>query len=225
MKKTPKVVREPGHALTVSKDTKRDSFTYADYLTWPEGERWEIIDGEAFSMSSPGQIHQEILLSLATKFFVFLEGKPCKVFVAPFDVRLKKKHETDKGCSTVIQPDLMVVCAKEKLDGKGVKGNPDLVVEIVSPSNARHDLMRKFNLYELHQIKEYWIIHPEERYLLIFQLDENGRYGRPENHGDDDRIKVSLFPELTIETKKLWQGIPDTMVVTPSPAGKRAPGL
>lgn len=223
MKKAPKSVREPGHALSVSKTITPDSFSYADYLTWPEGERWEIIDGEAFSMSSPGQIHQEILGNLFAIFHSFLQGKPCKVFLAPFDVRLKRKHETDATCSTVVQPDLIVVCDKEKLDGKGVKGAPDLIVEIISPSNSKHDFMRKFNLYELHQIKEYWIIHPEERFLWIFPLQDCGRYGRPGNHGDDDQIKVGIFPELTIETKKLWQGIPDTLAVTPSPARKQAP--
>jgi len=123
-----------------------ERWTYADYLTWPDDERWEIIDGVAYAMSpSPGKRHQELFGELFRQIANFLKGKSCKVFAAPFDVRLSDiSTASDNYAETVVQPDIFVVCDKNKLDERGCKGAPDLIIEISSPSTGKNDLTIKF---------------------------------------------------------------------------------
>ena len=111
-------------------------FNYYDYKNWElkEGERWELIYGEAFAMSAPDARHQEILMALSSQFHTFMRGKPCKVYPAPYDVRLF--YEKDESDDTVVQPDISIVCGEEKRGKEGCRGAPDLVVEILSPSNT-----------------------------------------------------------------------------------------
>ena len=110
-------------------------FTYEDYLTWSDDERWELIDGKAFRMEAPNRYHQKISMTLSIKIGNYLEGKRCEVYAAPFDVRLN----VGEGADTVVQPDILVICDQEKLDDKGAKGAPELIIEILSPSTAHHD--------------------------------------------------------------------------------------
>ncbi|MHB8057961.1 MAG: Uma2 family endonuclease [Desulfuromonadaceae bacterium] len=139
------------------KDNQR--YYYSDYLTWNDGERWELIDGVAYSMSpAPGRRHQEISGELFRQLANYLKGKQCKVYDAPFDVRLSDQVDaSDNYIETVVQPDILVVCDRTKLDEKGCNGAPDLIIEITSPSTAKHDLGTKFDLYQKHAIQEYWI--------------------------------------------------------------------
>jgi Uma2 family endonuclease len=111
-------------------------FTYAEYKEWElkEGERYELIYGEAFAMSAPNTKHQAALMELSNQFYNYLKRKPCKVFPAPFDVRLF--YEEDESDDTVVQPDIVVICDKNKLGPEGCRGAPDLVIEILSPSNT-----------------------------------------------------------------------------------------
>jgi len=133
-----------------------DRFTYADLIVWPEEERWELIDGIPYDMTpAPSQRHQEIVTELIVQFGVFLRDSPCRLYTAPFDVRLPKSMENGMTASTVVQPDLLVVCDREKLDGKGVVGSPTLVVEITSPSTAGKDLREKRAAYERAGVPEY----------------------------------------------------------------------
>ena len=150
---------------------EKETFTYGDYLKWPNNERWELINGVPYNMTpSPSRTHQGILAALLTKFYTFLEDKECKVYNAPFDVRLPEGAEKEEEIKTVVQPDLVVVCDQTKLDDKGCLGAPDLIIEITSPSTARLDLKEKFALYERMGVKEYWIINPTDETVMVFLL-------------------------------------------------------
>ena len=179
-------------------------FTYADYCTWPENERWELIDGVAYDMTpGPGRPHQKISIELGRQFANFFLGKPCEVYDAPFDLRLPSADETDDEVDTVVQPDLFVVCDQDKLDDKGGRGAPELVVEILSPSSGRHDRVRKLNLYERHGVKEYWIVDPAGE-VLVFHLGAGGRYTKPVRYSRDAKILTPLFAGLEIDLSTVF---------------------
>jgi len=139
---------------------EKQLYTYADYYEWDDGERWELIDGVPYMMSpAPTTAHQKISRELTYQLTAFLKGKKCELFAAPFDVRLN----ADGDDNTVVQPDLVVICDRSKINDRGCKGAPDLVVEILSPSTARHDRMVKFKLYRKAGIREYWIVDPDTK--------------------------------------------------------------
>lgn len=120
-------------------------FSYADYLTWELDEMVELIKGKVWRQAAaPRRIHQEVSGKIFTKLFNLLEGEKCKVFIAPFDVRLPVKSKRNEDVFTVVQPDICVVCDREKLDEMGCVGAPDLVVEILSPSNNQKELIHKY---------------------------------------------------------------------------------
>ena len=175
-------------------------YTYADYLKWTDGERWELIDSIAYNMTpAPSRRHQEILGELYRQLSNYLVGKDCKVYPAPFDVRLPQEAENEEGTTTVVQPDIVVVCDPVKLDNRGCKGAPDLVVEILSPETAKKDLTTKLTLYERVGVKEYWIVHPTDKTVMIFELSQDGKYGRPQTYGEGDQIPVRTLIDLTID--------------------------
>lgn len=149
-------------------------FTYGDYCQWQGDERWELIHGEAFLMSpAPRLRHQDVLGQLYRQIAAFLEKRDCKVFVAPVDVRLPEADEPNAEIDTVVQPDLIVVCDPRKLDEAGVRGAPDLVVEILSPSTASRDEILKRDLYQRHGVREYWLVEPAGPSFRIFR--NNGK--------------------------------------------------
>jgi Uma2 family endonuclease len=182
-------------------------YTYADYLLWQFSERVELIKGFIVKMSpAPSKTHQVISRKITRHLDRYFENKPCGFFVAPFDVRLLnyKKNQKDNKIYTVVQPDLCVVCDLEKLDEKGCLGAPDLVIEILSPGNSKHELGEKFKLYEENQIKEYWIIEPFENTILIYTLQNNKYIGmKPCIEGE--KITSPLFPELDFEIEKIFE--------------------
>ncbi len=157
-------------------------FTYQDYCSWPEDERWELIDGIAYDMSpAPSSRHQWISFELARKIGNYLENKQCKAFSAPFDVMLPGfPVESENEIDTIIQPDISVICDSSKIIEKGCLGAPDLIVEILSPSTSKKDLNEKFQLYEKHGVKEYWVVDPGNKYIRVFHLltddKKNGKY-------------------------------------------------
>jgi Uma2 family endonuclease len=182
----------------------RNHYTYGDYLTWPDEFRVELIDGECCVREppAPSRIHQEIVGGLYVQVSAALEGKPAYVYFGPFDVRLPKSDETDKKAGTVVQPDLFVVCDEHKLDDRGVRGAPDWVVEVLSPSNLRHDKVVKLAVYERAGVREYWLVHPGKRKLTIYQL-EDGCYG-PANVLDlKGRVPITAVPGLSIDWDRL----------------------
>ncbi len=158
-------------------DLEYTNYSYADYLTWQLEEVVELIKGKVFKKdaAAPNRIHQRISAKLLTWLYVFLENNPCQVYDAPFDVRFPNVSKADHKIHDVVQPDICVICDTEKLDERGCIGAPDLIVEILSPSNSKTELKHKFELYESNGVQEYWIIHSETQDLLIYSLT-NGKY-------------------------------------------------
>lgn len=182
-------------------------YSYADYLTWPEDERWEIINGIAYMQSAPSPVHQEILVGLLAQFHQYLSDKSCKVYPAPFCVRLVKDDEAkNEDIKKVVEPDITIVCDKSKIDERGCSGTPDLIIEIISPSSIKMDKFIKFNRYEEAGVKEYWIVEPVGKLVSVFVLRDQ-KYGRPEIYTEDDKIRVSIFSDLSVDLKPVFKGI------------------
>jgi len=173
--------------------------TYADYLTWGEDERWELIDGMPYAMATPSRKHQEISMQLSYLIRNHLEGHPCKIYAAPFSVRLNADQEDD----TVVEPDLVVICDPEKLDDKGCKGAPDFIIEILSPSTAKMDTIKKFNKYLQARVPEYWIVNPETESIQKF-IYQQGIYVASV-FGEEDTIDVNTLSGLSIPLSKIFE--------------------
>lgn len=180
-------------------------YTWADYLKWKFQERVELIRGRIVKMSpAPNTNHQILAGKLYTRFGLLFNQTPCNWFPAPFDVKLQVN--SGKRDSTVVQPDLCIICDPSKLDEKGCNGSPDLIVEILSPHNSKHDLQVKFQLYEEAGVKEYWIVQPEERAILVYFLENNRYFGlRPFVEGM--QVESVLFPELKIDVEDIFQNV------------------
>lgn len=154
--------------------------TYADYLGWTDDSRYELVDGAAFAMGpAPTRRHQEVLGELFRQVAAALQGKPCRAYIAPFDVRLPRGNEADDEIATVVQPDLSVICDRAKLDERGCRGAPDWIVEVLSPTTAGHDHIAKRQVYERAGVREYWLVHPGDALLTVYTLLPSGEYGRP----------------------------------------------
>lgn len=180
------------------------TYTYADYLLWKFEERVELIKGKIFKMSpAPSGNHQIISLNIASEIRAFLKGKKCKVFMAPFDVRLVRDEKSDKKVKTVVQPDVCVICDLSKMaDPRSCLGAPELVVEILSQGNNTKEIKIKFDLYQEFGVKEYWIVYPDERSLLKYVLNNEGKFvadARALTLGD--KVNTAILPgfELTLD--------------------------
>jgi Uma2 family endonuclease len=181
---------------------KEEYFTYADYLSWDGPERYELIDGEAYMMAPPSRMHQEISGELFGAIWEFLKGKSCKVYAAPFGVRLNPME--DQSDDTVVEPDIVVVCDPSKLDDRGCNGAPDLVIEILSPSSSRYDRIIKFQKYLEAGVREYWIAEPEEKSLSVYVL-KNGEYVAS-TYEDTDTVPVAVLPGCRIDLNAVFNG-------------------
>lgn len=192
-------------------------FTYADYCSWPEEERWELIDGVAYDMTpAPSRLHASISGDLFFALKRFFDGKPCEVYAAPFDVRLPVNGEPDDQVETVVQPDILVVCDGKKLDDKGCRGAPDLVIEILSPATASKDCILKRALYEKHGVREFWLVDPANRMVTVYSLAADGLFGKSAVYSAEDTVQVGLFPDLKIDLAGIFPPLPQ--VVRESPA-------
>lgn len=179
-------------------------YTYADCLAWDEKERTEIIGGEAFLMATPSSSHQEISMELSRQLANFLEGKRCKVYPAPFAVRLfERDGDNPEDVDTMVEPDISVVCDRSKIDKRGCKGAPDMILEILSPSSLRHDRLVKLNLYQRAGVREYWIVDPENRDVQVF-LQDGGFLRICEEYGRGDVAKVHVLDGCFIELGKVF---------------------
>ncbi len=156
-------------------------YTYADYKRWPGDDRWELIEGTAWNMSpAPSMRHQAVVAALTRIIGSWAVGRPCTVFPLPFDVVLADRPgQPEDQVTTVVQPDISVVCDRSRLRAWGCYGAPDLVVEILSPFTTKKDLSEKFALYEKHRVAEYWVVDPGNRFLHVYRLGTDGRYGDP----------------------------------------------
>lgn len=185
---------------------RHDKFTYKDYLGWEDGERWELIHGRPYNMTpAPSPRHQELSSELLRQFANYLLDKPCKVYGAPFDVRLPENDEHDEDIQTVVQPDISVVCDSSKIDDRGCKGSPDLIIEILSPGTARKDMKEKYLLYEKSGVKEYWLVDPTAKTVVVFTQVAERRYGRPEVYSEEDTVEVVNLKGLLIELRLVFR--------------------
>jgi Uma2 family endonuclease len=184
------------------RDTLRH--TYGEYLTWPEGDRTELIDGTAYVSEPPAptRSHQELVGELYYQVRLALEGKSFHAYIAPFDVRLPKDGEADELIDTVVQPDVLIVRDLEKLDERGMRGAPDWIAEVLSPSTASHDQTLKLRAYERAGVLEVWFLHPDDRTLTPYRL-ENGRYGRPTILELRGQTPVGAVPGVSIDWDRL----------------------
>jgi Uma2 family endonuclease len=154
-----------------------EHFTYGHYRTWPDDERWELIDGVAWAMSpAPIRYHQRIAARFHTMLDLLLEGKPCRVYIAPFDVLLPRGDEVDDEVDCVVQPDVVVYCDRSRLTRAGARGAPDLALEVLSPSSSKKDLREKFGLYQRSGVREYWVADPAGKWLCVYRRGADGRF-------------------------------------------------
>ena len=159
--------------MNLAEQPRNGSYTYEDYLSWDDGQRYEVIDGYVYAMAAPNEEHHDISMALTLLLSNYLRDKPCKLFVAPFEVRLFP-HHTKKKEQGLVQPDLFVVCDKDKSDGKRINGAPDLTIEILSPANESHDRYKKLNLYKRAGVREYWIVDPKNKVIQVYAMKEHG---------------------------------------------------
>jgi Uma2 family endonuclease len=180
-------------------------YTYADYLTWQFDERVELIKGFIRKMSpAPSRKHQVVSSNLHGHFFATFKNHSCNLFHAPFDVRLPVA--TKKKNSTVVQPDICIIRDKNKLDDKGCNGSPDLIVEIISVNNSKHDVDTKFRFYEEAGVKEYWIVFPEEKFVNLYYLENNKFIGmKPFTEGET--LQSKAFENLKINVVDVFENI------------------
>jgi Uma2 family endonuclease len=183
------------------------TYSYADYFKWQFEERVELIKGKIFKMSpAPNFNHQVLAGEIYREIGNFLKKQPCRVFIAPFDVRLPRKSNEDKEIFTVLQPDICVVCDPSKYDSRGCVGAPDIVVEVLSPGNNAKELKNKYDVYEEAGVKEYWIISPQNNTFLINTLID-GHYvtSRPLTTGDV--VTTTILPGFSLDLKELFDSV------------------
>lgn len=186
------------------------NYTYQDILDFNDDNRYEIIDGELFLLVSPLPKHQLILGELFLQIGFYLRDKTCKVVIAPSDVKFNKDFsksflkEVYRKIKNSVQPDIYVLCDTTKFDKTGVLGVPDMIIEVLSPSNREHDKLRKYNLYQKYGVKEYWIVDPEEKLISVFILN-NDLYAEPIVYNITDTIKVNIFDKLEISLEKFYK--------------------
>ena len=184
-------------------------YTYADYLTWFDDVRRELINGFIKIMSpAPRPKHADVSFNISGNLWSILKKKwgKCKVYPAPFDVRFPKKGETaDDKIDTVVQPDICVVCDFSKIDERGCCGAPDMIVEILSPSSGKKDLTEKFVLYEESGVKEYWIVYPDSKAITVFLLQSDGRYDAGTVYELEGKVPVYVFDNYLIDLDDIFE--------------------
>jgi Uma2 family endonuclease len=181
------------------------TYSYADYLKWEFDERLELIKGKIFKMTpAPNRSHQEVSINLTNKLFNFLNNNKCKVYTAPFDVRLPKKSISDKEVYNVLQPDICVICDLTKLDDRGCIGAPDIVVEILSPGNSKKEMSNKYEVYQESGVKEYWIISPIEKTLVNYILHPDGLFYATRPFIEDDFFTTAILPGFEIKMAEIF---------------------
>ena len=183
---------------------KEVRYTYEDYCTWPYDERWELIDGVAYAKAAPSRWHQTVSKRIFRQLDEFLLGKPCEVFYAPFAVRLNADTDDD----TVVEPDILVVCEESKLaDSKGVVGAPDFIVEILSPSTVQLDKVTKLRLYQRAGVREYWIVDPDSKTVMVYTLHGDIGYVIRAYDEHTDAVPVGVLGSCTVKLAEVFEGL------------------
>lgn len=180
-------------------------YTFQDCLAWNRDEHMEIINGEAFMMATPSRRHQEICFEIGRQIGNYLEGKQCRVYLAPFGVRLfEREGDRPEDVDTVVEPDISIVCDGSKLDERGCKGAPDFVAEVLSPSTQRQDQLVKLNLYQRAGVREYWIVDPENKTIRVMLQTDVGILQVHEVYKEDEVAKVNVLDGCFIELGKVF---------------------
>ncbi len=183
-------------------------YSYADYLLWTIEERFELIKGKIFKMSpAPNTVHQRISMKFTATLFNYFNDKSCELFAAPFDVRFPLNSKRNEDIFTVLQPDLCVVCDPSKIDKAGCLGAPDLVVEILSPSNNARELKSKYEVYEESGVKEYWVVSPQNKTFLSYRLNDAGKYLPTRLMVAGDTYFTDLFPGLALDFELIFKNV------------------
>lgn len=175
---------------------KEQTYTIDDIYSLPEGERAELIDGQIYYMAPPSRKHQDILSFLhATIYNHIARNKgECKVYPAPFAVFLSADN------SKYLEPDISVVCDRNKLNDQGCNGAPDWIIEIVSPSSRPMDYYTKLSLYRSAGVREYWIVDPMKQTILVYDME---CAAAPAIYSITDIVKVNIYDDLEIDFSKL----------------------
>jgi Uma2 family endonuclease len=184
------------------------TYSYASYLNWLFPERVELIKGRVFKMSpAPSSVHQEIIGNIFLKLGSFLKKKPCKVYISPFDVRFPKESHNDEAVFTVLQPDICVICDRSKIDARGCIGAPDLVVEVLSPGNTKMELLHKYRVYEEYGVKEYWVVSQGDKSVLIYTLDEMGKFQPSKIFTLSEKITSAVLPGFELALDDVFEDL------------------
>ena len=173
-------------------------FTYRDYMRWPDGERWQLLDGFAYAMAPPSLPHQAVVLELGRQLANQLLGKPCKAFVAPVGVRLPKSNEANEFVRTVFEPDVVVVCDPNKMDKSGIRGAPDFIIEVLSPSTARFDQIEKRKVYERAGVREFWLMDIPGGVLTIYR-HTGELFAAPDIVRAEGMIAIAALTGMTLD--------------------------
>jgi len=191
-----------GNALR--KEEVQATYTYADYKEWElkDGERYELIHGVAYAMSAPSTYHQLISGELFKQIAVYLTGKPCKVISAPYNVRLF--YEEDESDDELVQPDISIICDREKRGPEGCRGAPDMVVEILSPSNTAIDMEEKFHLYREAGVREYWLVNPKNKTVKTHLFADGKTHVL--SYAATDKAEVGIFPGFAVDLDPVFAG-------------------
>ncbi len=182
-------------------------YTYGDYLKFEIEEMVEIIRGKIFRMSpAPRTNHQSISFNLLMQIGKNLEMKTCKVFHAPIDIVLPIENKKRNKSTTVVQPDICVICNPKIIEEKAVFGTPDFVIEIVAGKQVKKDTQIKYSIYEEAGVGEYWIVFADMRFVEVFIL-ENGKFQRLNTFSEDDVVPVKTLPGLEISIDDIFKGL------------------
>lgn len=181
-------------------------YNAADYLKWTFDGLVELIRGKIRKMSSPASAHQRISAKMSYHFYRFFDTQPCTVWVAPYDVYLIKDGEHYREARNIVQPDICVVCDRNKIKRLGCVGAPDMVIEILSQSNPKNDMDYKYTLYEEYGVREYWIVRPADGTITIHVL-QNGRYVQAATKARGQQLRGVLFPELVVDLETVFEDI------------------
>jgi Uma2 family endonuclease len=191
--------------MLVEEPSANYGYTYADYLQWKIEERIELFKGRILKLSAPNRLHQSVSGVLYLLIGNFLIGKKCKVYAAPFDVRLPiNSRKTDAEVTTVVQPDICVICNPNKLDARGCCGAPDLVIEILSPGNSQKEVRLKFDIYQEAGVLEYWMVHPVEQTLIAYTL-QNKQFTCGKIYAPGDIVYSTSIEGLQINLTEIFE--------------------
>ena len=179
-------------------------YSYANYLRWEIDERLELIRGHIYEMGAPSTNHQKASRVISGELYIYLKSRDCQVFSAPFDVRLTHYSKLDGEITTVVQPDICVICDASKIDARGCLGAPEIIVEILSPGNNTKELNIKYHLYEEFGVKEYWVVHPIKRSLMKYTLNSSGKYDADGLFKQENQFTSKLLPGFALNLSEVF---------------------